>query len=169
MTFFAKTAMALSLTYYFTLFGYVWVGQMLGHHNAVWDMFDFPEQPTSPPFWTLVVGLVLTLLALSSLAGAFWGAWSILRGGRDQDFQDLGSNLRRMAWGLIGFWIGYNVISLVMQYLIVIGLESTEGFEFGWDPLDLDIVFAITGVVLLAISQTLQRAWLAEDENKHFL
>ena len=169
MTFFAKAAMALSLSYYFLLFGFVWIGEMLGIHGLVWDMFDFPEQDTSPPFWTLVVGLILTLIALVSLAGAFRGAWLVLKGGPEQDFRDLGRNLRHMAWGLIGFWIGYNVIALVMPHLIVIGLESTEGFDFSWAPLDLDIVFAITGVVLLAISQTLERAWQAEDENKHFL
>ncbi len=169
MSFLAKAAMALSMTYYLFIFGFLWIGQMLGLHNEIWDIFEFPIQPSSPPVWTLMIGLILTLLALLSLAGAFRGAWLILNGGQGQDFRDLARNLRRMAWGLIGFWIGYNVISAVMPYLIVIGLDSTEGFEFGWDPLDLDIIFAITGVVLLAISQTLGRAWQAEDENKHFL
>ena len=39
----------------------------------------------------------------------------------------------------------------------------------GWDPLDLDIILLIVGIVILAISQTLERAWVVEDENKHFI
>ncbi len=169
MNIFAKGAMALSLSYYAVIFGYIWVGQLLGLHNDIWEVFDFPIQSTTPPAWTLIVGFLLTVFALLALASAYRGAWIILGGGPDQDFRDLGKNLRRIAWGLLGFWLGYNLISGVMQYLIVIGLSDLDGFEFGWDPLDLDIVFAIMGVVLLAISQTLERAWLAEDETKHFL
>jgi hypothetical protein len=169
MNIFAKGAMALSLGYYVLIFGYIWIGQLLGLHNEIWDVFDFPTQPTSPPAWTLIVGLLITGIALLSLASAYRGAWITLSGGPDQDFRDLGKNLRRIAWGLLGFWLGYNLIAGAMQYLIVIGVSDLEKFEFGWDPLDLDIVFAIIGVVLLAISQTLERAWLAEDETKHFL
>ncbi|MFK7836197.1 MAG: hypothetical protein AB8B60_08245 [Sulfitobacter sp.] len=169
MNLFAKGAMAASLIYYALTLGYVWVGQLLGVHNEIWEVFDFPIQFTTPPAWTLVVGLLVTVFSLLSLASAYRGAWIILGGGPDQDFRDLGKNLRRVAWGLLGFWFGYNLISGGMQYLIVIGISDLEGFEFGWDPLDLDIVFAIIGVVLLAISQTLERAWLAEDENKYFL
>lgn len=165
----AKGVMALSLIYYVFVFGYIWIGQLLGLHNEIWDAFDFPIQATSPPAWTLVVGLAITGFALFALASAYRGAWIILGGGPDQDFRNLGKNLRRVAWGLLGFWLGYNLISGAMQYLIVIGVPDLNGFEFGWDPLDLDIVFAIIGVVLLAISQTLERAWLAEEETKHFL
>jgi len=169
MNLFAKGAMTLSLIYYAVLFGQVWIGQLLGFHNEIWDMFDFPVQSTSPPAWTLIVGLLMTALAVSSLFVAYRGGWIILNAGPDQDFRNLWKNLRRIAWGLIGFWFGYNLISGIMQYLIVIGLTDLDGFEFGWDPLDFDIVFAILGIVLLAISRTLERAWVAEEETKHFL
>lgn len=169
MVIFAKVVMTLSLAYYALTHGYVWLGQLLSFHNEIWEVFDFPEQAESPPVWALIVGLVMSLCAISSLAISYRGAWSILNGGSSQDFRVLQGNMRHMAWGLIGFWIGWNLITGVMQHLIVINLKSTDGFDFGWDPFDLDIVFAITGIVLLAISTTLKRAWLAEDENKHFL
>lgn len=169
MNLFAKAAMLLSSAYYALTFGYIWLGQLFGFHNDIWEAFDFPVQDMSPSAWSLIVGLLITVFAIGMLAVAYHGVWKILDGGASQDFRDLGANLRRVAWGLIGFWLGYNLISAVMQYLIVIGLPSTEGFDFGWDPLDLDIVFAIIGIVLLAIAQTLERAWLAEDETKHFL
>ncbi|MFS4579756.1 hypothetical protein [Phaeobacter sp. C3_T13_0] len=169
MNLIAKTAMTLSLAYYASMLGYLWIGQLFGLHNEVWEAFDFPTQSTTPPTWTVIVGLLITVFGLVSLASAYRGGWVILSGGPNQDFRDLGKNLRRIAWGLLGFWLGYNLLSGGMQYLIVIGLPNLEGFQFGWDPLDLDIVFAIIGIVLLAISQTLERAWLAEDETKHFL
>jgi len=169
VNFLAKTAMSLSLIYYVVLLGFLWIGQMAGLHNDIWEMFDFPAQPTSPPFWTLLIGLVVTIFALVSLGAAYLAVWRILNGGRTQDFRDLAQRLRRVGLGLIGFWLGYNILSGVLQYLIVIGLENTDGFEFGWDPLDLDIIFFIIGIALLAISQTLERAWQAEEENKQFI
>lgn len=169
MNLFAKGAMVLSLAYYTLTLGYVWLGQLLGLHNEIWDVFDFPIQASSPPVWTLIIGTLVSAFALVSLGGAYRGAWLILGGGADQDFRSLALNMRRLAWGLIGFWIGYNVLSGALPHLIVVDLVSTDGFDFGWDPLDLDIVFAIAGIVLLAISRTLERAWLAEDETKHFL
>ena len=169
MNMIAKVAMSLSLLYYVASYGYIWIGQLIGIHNEIWDVFGFPTHAASPPAWTLVVGLCASGFAVASLAGAYFGAWQILAGGPGQDFRSLGKNLRRIAWSLLGFWIGYNQISGAMQYLIVIEISNLDGFDFEWDPLDLDIVFAILGVVFLAISQTLERAWLAEDETKHFL
>lgn len=169
MNLFAKGAMTLSLVYYVLTFGFIWLGQLFGLHNEIWDVFDFPTQASSPPVWTLIIGTLVSVFALISLGHAYRGAWLILGGGSGQDFRNLATNMRRLAWGLIGFWVGYNVLSGALQHLIVIDLASTDGFDFGWDPLDFDIVFAIVGVVLLAIAQTLERAWLAEDETKHFL
>ncbi|WP_120633633.1 hypothetical protein [Ruegeria sp. EL01] len=166
---FAKIVMALSFCYYTLEMGLLWLGQTIGLHNEIWDAYDFPEQVNSPPLWSLLVGLGVTGFTLMSLACAYRGAWLILNGGPNQDFRDLGRNMRHIAWGLIGFWLGYNILAGAVQYLIVVDLASTDGFDFGWDPLDFDIVFAIIGVVLLAISQTLNRAWQAEDENMHFL
>ena len=169
MNLLAKGAMTLSLAYYTLTFGYIWLGQLFGLHNEIWDVFDFPVQASSPPIWTLIIGTMVSVFALLSLGSAYRGAWSILGGGVGQDFRGLATKMSRLAWGLIGFWAGYNVLSGALQYLIVINLASTDGFDFGWDPLDFDIVFAIVGVVLLAIAQTLERAWVAEDETKHFL
>ena len=166
---FAKIAMVLSLAYYTLAIGEIWLGQLLGWHNDIWDMYDFPIQAQSPPVWTLLVGLGVTIGALLSLGMAYFAVWRILSGGAGQDFRGLARNLRRLGLGLLGFWLGYNLLSGVVQHLIVIGLDSTEGFDFGWDPLDLDIVFFITGAAILAIARTMARAIEAEDEVRHFL
>ena len=165
----AKTAMALSLIYYVGLLGFAWIGQMTGFHNEIWDFYDFPMQPGSPPFWTLLVGLLVSAGALACLCLAYAAIWRILDGGKEQDFRDLARRLKRVGIGLIGFWFGYNLLAGAVQHLIALGIENTHDFDFAWDPLDLDIVFFILGIAVIAISQTLERAWLAEEENRQFL
>jgi hypothetical protein len=169
MNLFAKTAMLISYLYYLAALSYMWIGQILGLHNDIWDIFDFPIMAESPPMWTLIIGLGVSASALYALGSAYLGVWSILKGGREQDFRKLARNLRKIAWGLLGFWLSYNILSGALPYLITIHIPDKSEFDFGWDPLDLDIVFAILGIALLAISQTLERAWIAEDETKHFL
>ncbi len=169
MKFLAKTAMVLSLIYYVGLLGFAWIGQMTGFHNEIWDFYDFPMQPGSPPLWTLLVGLLVSAGALACLGMAYAAIWRILDGGREQDFRDLARRLKRVGIGLIGFWLGYNLLSGGVQHLITIGIDNTQDFDFAWDPLDLDIVFFILGIAVIAISQTLERAWLAEEENQQFL
>ncbi len=169
MNFLAKTAMSISLLYYVLVLGTLWIGQMAGLHNDIWELYDFPVQPASPPFWALLIGLLVTAVALACLAMAYAAVWRILSGGRGQDFRDLSRRLRTVGLGLIGFWLGYNILAGGVQHLIVIGTEVTDEFDFSWDPLDLDIVFFIIGIAMMAISQTLERAWLAEEENQHFL
>lgn len=165
----AQIAMVLSLSYYALDLGFIWIGQIVGFHNEIWDIYDFPMQTVSPPTWTLWVGIIVSALAISSLGMAYLSVWVVLEAGAAQDFRQLGKRLQKMAAGLIGFWFFYNVLSGGVQYLIIIDLKNTTDFDMGWDPLDLDIILLITGIAILAISQTLERAWVAEDETKHFL
>ena len=169
MNLLAKTAMVISWLFYAMTFCGLWIGQLFGWHNEIWDMYDFPYQPTSPPTWAMLIGLAVTVGALTGLFIAYRSVWRILNGGTTQDFRDLARHLKQVAIGLLGFWLGYNLLTGAVQYLIVIGIDTTDEFDFSWAPLDLDIVFAIIAVALFAISKTLERAWLAEDETKHFL
>lgn len=166
---FAKIAMVISLGFYVVALGAIWLGQMLGWHNDIWDLYDFPIQADSPPMWTLLIGSLVTVLGLISLGAAYLGIWRILSGGPGQDFRALARNLKRLGLGLIGFWLCYNILAGGVQYLIAIDVQDTSDFEFYWDPLDLDIVFVIVGIGVLAISRTMERAWRAEDEVQHFL
>ena len=169
MNLFAKTAMLLSFAYYSLTVSYAWLGQMLGVHNGIWETFGFPEQAFSPPLWFLLLGCIIGGGTLASLGIAYWAARGILVGGAAQDFLLLAKNLRRVAWGLIGFWLGYNLMVGALPLLLAVSVDFAGDAVVEWDPLDIDIVFAIMGIVLLAIAQTLGRAWEAEHENQHFL
>ncbi len=166
---FAQIIMILSLGYYTLTLMVLWVLALLGDSEDIWDSFDLPIQSTPPALWALGVGILFTLLTLASLGLAYWSLNSILKGGPGQDFLKLAQRLRHTAFGLFGFWLGYNLLSGLMPYVLSLSAERPIDFSFDWDPLDIDIVFAIIAIVLLAVSQTLHRAWLAEEENKHFL
>ncbi|MEL6573934.1 MAG: hypothetical protein AAFQ64_19985 [Pseudomonadota bacterium] len=165
----AKIAMVASFLYYCAGFSWLWFGQMIGAHNEVWDTFGFPAQAASPPLWSMVAGLTFTLIGMAGLLYAYLGVWRILDGGSGQDFRALARRLHMIAKGLFGFWLGYNLVTGVTQFLIVSGLESTEGFDFGYDPLDTDVLFLILSIALFAIANVMHRAWEAEEENKLFL
>jgi hypothetical protein len=166
---FAQIAMILSLGYYTLTLMLAWILALLGNGEVVWDAFDLPIQSTPPALWTLIIGVLFTMFALFSLGLAYWSLNGILKGGRQQDFLQLAQRLRQTAFGLFGFWLGYNMLSGLMPYLLSLSLEPPLDAAIDWDPLDIDIVFAIIAIALLAISQTLNRAWEAEEENKHFL
>ena len=169
MVFIAKAAMLLSFAYYSMTLSYAWLGQLFGAHNYIWDMFGFPPQDISPPVWFLLLGCMVAACILASLGTAYWAARAILVGGAGQDFLLLAQNLRRVGFGLIGFWLFYNIMLGGLPVLLAVSTEFEGHAHIEWDPLDIDIVFAIIGVVFLAIAQTLGRAWAAEEENKHFL
>ena len=89
MTLFAKIAMVLSLAYYALSLGEMWIGQLLGFHNDIWELYDFPAQDIAPPTWAVLIGLGITFGALLGLGFAYRGVWAVLNGGREQDFRDL--------------------------------------------------------------------------------
>ncbi|MGJ8626139.1 MAG: hypothetical protein ACSHXB_04185 [Sulfitobacter sp.] len=169
MRFIAKVAMCLSFVYYALLLAFIWLGQMTGLHNDTWDIFSIAAQPAPPAAWKMFLGILVSVFAIGSLAFAYRSIWRILNGGPGQDFLDLSKRLRRLGLGLIGFWLGYNLLSGAIPYVFAIGLPDNAVQEFEWDPLDTDIIFVILGIAFFAISRTLQRAWEIEDENNHFL
>ncbi len=165
----AQTAMILSLGYYSLTLTLVWVFALLGDGEGMWEMFDLPLQSMPPALWVMVLGTLVTLFTLISLGLAYSSLNRILKGGPEQDFRYLAKRLRHIAYGLLGFWLGYNLLVGLMPYLLALSHEPPLDIAFDWDPLDIDIIFAIIAIALLAISQTLNRAWEAEEENKHFL
>lgn len=169
MVLLAKVAMVLSYCHYTVTLGWIWLGQIFGFHNDIWEAFDFPAQSSSPPTWALTIGTLVVFFMLCSLGISYLSGWKLLNEGVGQDFRLLGVRLKRISLGLLGFWFAYNLQAGGIQYIIAFDVQDTTAFDFGWDPLDTDIIFAIVAIILLAISQTLNRAWEAEEENKYFL
>lgn len=165
----ATLAMILSLAYYTLILAMIWITSFAGDHTDLRETFDLPNQDTDPALWVVIIGIACSALTLFSLALAYWSLHKILKGGRGQDFRRLGKNMRHSAFGLLGFWLGYNLLSALIPWLFSFTIPRPTDYQLDWDPLDVDIVFVILAITLLAISQTLERAWAAEEENKHFL
>ncbi len=169
MNMLAKTVMVLSIVYYGLDLSYLWIGQLFGLHNEVWETFGLPQQVGSPPMWKLLVGTGATIATLASLILAYASLWTILSGGTNQDFRLLAKSLRYLAFGLFGFWFGYNILVVGAVIMFAQGVGFQENMSIEIDPLDIEIVFLIISIVVFAVSKTLQRAWEAEEENQQFL
>ncbi|HHS82222.1 MAG TPA: hypothetical protein ENJ68_01755 [Devosia sp.] len=161
--------MVLSLLYYSYSAIEGWLGQIFGLHNNIWDMLGLPPQPTSPHLTTLLAGMAAMTFTLISLAWAYAALWKILDGGTELDFRQMATLLRRLAHGLIGFWLGYNLVIGPVIMLVIRDIAPPAEIDPEWDLLDIHIVFLILAIALLAISHTQERAWKAEEETRYFL
>ena len=165
----AKAAMVLTIVYYGFSLSYIWLGQMFGLHNLLWEEFEIPQQVGSPPVWQMIVGIVITIATISCLVVAFRSLWRILDGGAKQDFRKLAKLLKHLSFGLFGFWLGYNIYVFGIPLMLIMGLEAKQGAQITFDPLNIEVIFLIISISIYAVSQTLQRAWEAEEENQQFL
>ncbi len=161
--------MAVCFLYYALLLLTLWLGGIFGLHNDLWMVFDLPAQPEPPSLALHLAGLGFSLIYLGGLGVAFGALGRIIAGGAGQDFRLLARRLRRLSLGLIGFWVGYNLIGGLVPWMLSRYLADTKGLELEWDPLDIDVVFLVIAVAIFAISGSLRRAWEAEEENRLFL
>lgn len=165
----ARLAMVTSLAYYSLTLAVAWFTALLGSTEVLWDVFEVSPNATSPPVWTLLIGLAVSSITLFALGMAYWSIEKILRGGQGQNFLQLSRRLKRVALGLMLFWFGYNILSGAIPVLLTTHLPANQQPEFDWDPLDTDIILLIVGIALYAISHAILRAWTIEEENKQFL
>ena len=165
----ARLAMMASLAYYTLAMAIIWISAMTGSTEEIWEAFDVVESAAAPPLAGILIGTLLSTATLVSLAVAYWSIERTLSGGREQDFLALAAHLRRIALGLMGFWLGYNLLTGAMPTVLTWHLPSEQVPEFDWDPLDLDIILLILAIALYAISRVLHRAWAVEEENRQFL
>ena len=165
----ARLAMMASLAYYTLAMAIIWISAMTGSTEEIWEAFDVVESAAAPPLAGILTGTLLSAATLVSLAVAYWSIERTLSGGREQDFLALAAHLRRIALGLMGFWLGYNLLTGAMPTVLTWHLPPEQVPEFDWDPLDLDIILLILAIALYAISRVLHRAWAVEEENRQFL
>lgn len=168
-TLIARIAMVTSLAYYTLTLAIAWIAGLFGAPEVLWDFFEISEKAAAPPIWTILVGVVVSIGTLVSLGSAYWSIEKILRGGQGQDFLQLSIRLRRMSVGLMGFWLGYNILSGGMRMLLTLHLPAEQRPDFDWDPLEVEIILLIVAIALYAVSHALYRAWMVEEENKQFL
>ena len=164
---FAKLAIVGSLVVFsaFTIFD--WIGYFFGWHDDIAAVIDLPSEITPSP-GIVALGTVVAMVGLASLAVAYLAIWRILSEGVGQNFRALARRLQLMGGGLIVVWICSYLNYSVLRSIAIIESGSSD-VEFILDPFHTELVLAIAGVALLAISRMMDRAWEAEDENRHFL
>ncbi len=146
-----------------------WLGQLLGWHDEVRHLLELPDSATMLPSYLVILGSAVAFAGIAGLAVSFVAIWRILSDGQTQDFRRLAARLQRMAYGFIAFWFSNYVLFSFVRTLLLWSIAPLDEAEILWNPLGPDLIFAITSVALLAISKQLERAWQAEEENRHFL
>lgn len=165
----ARGAMIASWLYYTFTLGFMWISGIIGATETFWEGMDFPTSLPLPPTWTLFFGLFISAFTVWGLGYTYFSVEKIIKADAKQDFLLLSKLLQNIATGLLCFWLGYNLLTGFLPALILMHIAPEQQPEWGWDPLDIDIVFIILAIAFFAIASAFKRAWFLEDENKHFL
>ncbi|QBF32295.1 hypothetical protein [Thalassococcus sp. S3] len=169
MAFVARIAMVFS---WLVLTGIVLIVSALalsGDVAPILDMVELPPDIPQPPNWALLGLIGLCCLALANLGIVYWRFHRVLRSAGQNQFDLLARELRTSGIALIFFYILFLMIFRFMPFALVWGVPSEEQPTIHWLPINLDIVFLIIGLVLLALASSFRRAAEVDDENRHFL
>lgn len=169
MTWMARGTMIASWLYYTFTMGFMWISGIAGSTDLFWECMGFPTNLPLPPTWTLLLGLFVSAFTVWGLGFIYLSVEKIIKADAKQDFLVLSKLLQNIATGLICFWLGYNLLTGLLPILTLMHIAPEQQPEWGWDPLNINIVFVILAISSFAIANAFKRAWLLEDENKHFL
>lgn len=168
LSLFTKTGMVLSFLTFATFDILDWLGLFALDDFGLLYLYDLPEETVFPVSF-VAIGFLFALVGLIALFFGFRAIWRILDGGPDQDFRHLASRLRTLGAALIVVWITIYLRGAPMASFAFGGFKIGAIEIISLDIFSHDFIFLIVAIAILAISGTLERAWQAEDETKHFL
>lgn len=155
----------LMLVYMAMIFGLV----IIGDYDEIWDLADFPPQDFAPATLGIALGLFFSTVFLCGILTTFWQAHLLLKLGRTHMFRALARGLRFCGAGLAMMWTALYAFMNVVPLAMSMGRVAPELMEVQWAPFEIDTVFLVLAVVMVALSGTLTRAAEIEDENNQFL
>lgn len=142
---------------------------IIGEYAEVWDLADFPPQEFPPSSLGIALGLFFAGVFLAGILTTFWQSHLLLKLGREHLFRALARRLRLCGGGLAMMWVGLYAFMNVVPLAMSMGRVAPEHMETQWAPFEIDTVFLVLAVVMVALSETLTRAAEIEDENNQFL
>jgi len=156
---------ALMVAYIVLIFSLV----IIGDYDEIWDLADFPPQDFAPAVLGIVLGLFFAVVFVGGILITFWQSHLLLKLGRDHLFRALAHRLRLCGGGLAMMWLGLYAFMNVVPLAMSMGRVAPELMEIQWAPFEIETVFLVLAVVMMALSETLTRAAEIEDENNQFL
>lgn len=163
-----KIGMVLCFITFFAFDMIDWFGPLFGENEFLAEAYGMPET-TEFPTGFLIFGWILSVIGIVALFFGFRSIWRILNGGKEQDFRLLAQNLKVLGISLIVVWFTSYLRGTPIETYLHGGFEIGAAELISLDIISGELLFFIIAVAILAISNTLERAWLAEDENKQFL
>jgi hypothetical protein len=140
-----------------------------GDMELLFDIMDLPEEPVTPPSWSLILFGVTIFVGIYGLGRAFWGVHQLLRRVVLSDFERIAVNVGRIATGLLIYWFAICIAVYAMPPLVMWNVAG-----FSWDVIDYipfgdEIILFILGIALWAVTGPLRHAHEVQTENDHFL
>ncbi len=170
MKFVARFTMVLVMVAFVVAIAMVWANlYIVGDTELIWDFMDQPVDLPKPPLWASLVALSVSIVTMAALGSAFWSIHRILQNEKSPSFKGMAFHLRRCAQGLLGFWLGLFLLTSTVPAMMLTETPRSLWPELEFVPIDIEIVFLVLSVALLAVSRELDRAHDIEDENKQFL
>lgn len=153
----------------FVVFG---VSAMIWFENDYSGLFDLVDLDEDLPAATnaAVYATIATMLAIiACLARAFWAVHQILKRPVQSDFLKLADQLRICAFALIAFWGAIQILLGPVSYMLIAHIPTDIRPSVDYFPFELEAIYLILALPLLATATALRRAAEIEEENSQFL
>ena len=168
LAFLAPLAMALVFLQVILALLIAWIAAFAGDTELIADLMDRAPFP-APETWRMIIGVLATAALAAAVGVLAWQLHRLLRVARRGGLASVGAALamRRAGWALIALWLATLFLDFVYP-LILFGLSEAEP-EWVLDFVNLDILLAAIGGVLIALARLSEEAMALRAENEQFV
>ena len=168
MAFLAPLAMALVFLQVLLALVIAWGAAFTGDTELVADLLDRDPFPT-PDAWRMVIGVIACGVLTATIGVLAWQLHRLLRVARAGGLATTAAAraMRRGGWALIGLWLTITFLDFVYP-LVLFGLSEAEP-EWVLDVVNLDVLLAVVGAVLIALARLSEEAMALRAENEQFV
>lgn len=166
-----RTLMFLAFAFNFIDVLDAWLNAFWGDTSKVFELEDIKSAQGPLVMWKLFVGVSLYSVLFVSIGWAFWSVHKFFKQFlKRQAFDvDIAISIRNIAIGLIGFWVFIVLIDGLMPFVLTYGYQETKMSLFNLIPLDIELVFGVIGVTLLAVAVLLKRGLELQEESQQII
>ena len=145
-----------------------WAAAFMGDMELIADLMDREPFP-QPEIWKMIVGVAGCAVLVSAVGVLALQLHRLLRVARRGGLASVraGRAMRRSGWALIALWLSTIFLDFVYP-LVLFGLSEAEP-EWVLDIVNLDILLAAVGAILIALASLSEEAMALRAENEQFV
>ena len=145
-----------------------WVGAFVGDTEMIAYLMDRDPFP-APEVWKMIVGVIASCALAAAVGVLAWHLHRLIRVARRGGLASVGAGraMRRAGWALIALWLAALFLEFIYP-LVLFGLSEAEP-EWVLDIVNLDILLAVVGAVMIALARLSEEAMALRAENEQFV